>query len=176
MGEYLDQIPERLRSHIQKITGTSGLLEGEESVELIAQAWLEKKKTFEEKIGVLKMEEIETLSRDDTRGAVVMTYSGSLLLIGPLADGARKAQYISIGLRKDVPDIVEKSGAVLAKDVAADETVEFEEGPVKSTSQVFKIAVLSEKLPLLEEEQKISEATQVIAEEFVEVNRTIISE
>jgi len=176
MGEYLDQIPERLRSHIQKITGTSGLLEGEESVELIAQAWLEKKKTFEEKIGVLKMEEIETLSRDDTRGAVVMTYSGSLLLIGPLADGARKAPYISIGLRKDVPDIVEKSGAVLAKDVAADETVEFEEGPVKSTSQVFKIAVLSEKLPLLEEEQKISEATQVIAEEFVEVNRTIISE
>lgn len=176
MGEYLDQIPERLRSHIQKITGTSGLPEGEESVELIAQAWLEKKKTFEEKIGVLKMEEIETLSRDDTRGAVVMTYSGSLLLIGPLADGARKAQYISIGFRKDVPDSVEKSGAVLAKDVAADETVEFEEGPVKSTSQVFKIAVLSEKLPLLEEEQKISEATQVIAEEFVEVNRTIISE
>ena len=176
MGEYLDQIPERLRSHIQEITRTSGLPEGEESVELIAQAWLEKKKTFEEKIGVLKMEEIETLSRDDTRGAVVMTYSGSLLLIGPLADGARMAQYISIGLRKDVPDSVEKTGAVLAKDVAADETVEFEEGPVKSTSQVFKIAVLSEKLPLLEEEQKISEATQVIAEEFVEVNRTIISE
>jgi hypothetical protein len=176
MGEYLDQIPERLRSHIQEITGTSGLPQGEESVELIAQAWLEKKRTFEEKIGVLKMEEIETLSRDDKRGAVVMTYSGSLLLIGPLADGARKAQYISIGLRMDVPDSVEKSGAVLARDVAADETVEFEEGPVKSTSKVFKIAVLTEDLPALEQEQKISEATQVIAEEFVEVNRTIISE
>jgi hypothetical protein len=54
--------------------------------------------------------------------------------------------------------------------------VEFEIGPVKSTSQVFKIAVLTEKLPLLEEEQKIQEATQVIAEEFVEVNKTIISE
>jgi hypothetical protein len=107
---------------------------------------------------------------------VVMTYSGSLLLIGPLDDGVRRAQYISIGLRKDVPDSVEKTGAVLAKDVRVDETVEFEIGPVKSTSQVFKIAVLTEKLPLLEEEQKIQEATQVIAEEFVEVNKTIISE
>jgi hypothetical protein len=176
MGEYLEQIPQRLHVHIQGITKTSGLPEGEESVELIAQAWLEKKKTFEEKIVVLKMEEIETLSCDDARGAVVMTYSGSLLLIGPLDDGVRRAQYISIGLRKDVPDSVEKTGAVLAKDVRVDETVEFEIGPVKSTSQVFKIAVLTEKLPLLEEEQKIQEATQVIAEEFVEVNKTIISE
>ncbi|MBN2323687.1 MAG: hypothetical protein JXQ30_08130 [Spirochaetes bacterium] len=176
MGEYLEQIPQRLHVHIEEITKTSGLPEGEESVELIAQAWLEKKKTFEEKIDVLKMEEIETLSQDDARGAVVMTYSGSLVLIGPLDDGVRKARYVSIGLRKDVPDSVEKTDAVLAKDVTADDTVEFESGPVKSTSPAFKIAVLTEKLPLLEEERKISEATQVIAEEFVEVNKTIISE
>lgn len=105
-----------------------------------------------------------------------MTYSGSLVLIGPLVEDSRKAQYISIGLRKDVPDIVDKTDSKLSKDVAVDETVEFEVGPVKSTSQVFKIAVLTEKLPAIEQQQKISEATQVITEEFVEVNKTIIAE
>jgi len=176
MGEYLDQIPERLRSHIEEITRTSGLPESEESVEQIAEAWLEKKRTFEEKIVSLNMEEIESFGPDDPRGALVMTYSGSLVLVGPLVDDSRKAQYISIGLRKDVPDIVDKKGSKLGKDVSLDETVEFEAGPVRSTSQVFKIAVLTEDLPALEQEQKISEATQVIAEQFVEVNRTIISE
>ena len=64
MGEYLDRIPQRLHVHIEEITKTSGLPEGDESVELIAQAWLEKKKTFEEKVDAMKMEEIKTLSQD----------------------------------------------------------------------------------------------------------------
>jgi hypothetical protein len=176
MGEFLDQIPDRLRTHIHEITKTSGLPPGDESVELIAEGWLEKKRTFEEKIGSLNMEEIDFFPGNDERGALVMTYSGSLVLIGPLVEDSRKAQYISIGLRKDVPDIVDKTDSKLSKDVAVDETVEFEVGPVKSTSQVFKIAVLTEKLPAIEQQQKISEATQVITEEFVEVNKTIIAE
>ena len=176
MGEFLDQVPEELHRHIHEITKTSGLPEGEESVEMIAQAWLEKKKAFEDKIDVLNMEEIELFSENDLRAALVLTYSGSLVLIGPVIENTRKAQYISIGLRKDVPDIVDKEDSRLAGDIVIDEIIAFDVGPVKSTSQVFKIAVLTEELPALEQEQKISEATQVITEEFVEVNKTIISD
>lgn len=176
MGEFLDQIPEKLLGHINEITKTSGLPPGEESVEKIAKGWLEKKEVFEEKIEDLEMEEIESFEKDDLRGALVLTYSGSLVLIGPIIDNSRKAQYISIGLRSDVPDIVDREDSKLVKDVNVDDTVEFEIGPVKSTSQVFKIAVLTGEFTAIEQEEKISEVTQVITEEFVEVNKTIISE
>jgi hypothetical protein len=176
MGEYLDQIPEGIRGHIREITKLSGLPEDEESVEMIAQAWLEKKKAFEEEIQKMSMEELEFFEKDDERAALALTYSGSLVNIGPLVENNRKAQYVSIGLRKDVPDLAEREDSVLAKDVSIDEPIEFEIGPVKSTSQIFKIAVLTEDLSPEEQEERITEVTQVIQDEFVEVNKTIISE
>ena len=43
MGEYLSQIPTEIQDHIRQITRSSGLPEGEDSVEMIAMGWLEKK-------------------------------------------------------------------------------------------------------------------------------------
>lgn len=176
MGEFLDQIPEEIQGHVKEITRTSGLPEGDESVEKIAKGWLEKKQVFEEKIADLSMEEVESLEKDDERGALALTYSGSLVNIGPVVDGVRKASYASIGLRSDVPDTAEREGSVLAKEVVLDNTIEFEFGPVKNTSPIFKIAVLTGDFSAEEQEEKISEATQIIQEEFVEVNKTIISD
>jgi hypothetical protein len=78
MGEYLDQIPEEIRGHIKEITRTSGLPAGEESEELIAMGWLEKKKAFEEKIAEMEMEEVEFFDKVDERATLALTYSGSL--------------------------------------------------------------------------------------------------
>ena len=105
-----------------------------------------------------------------------MTYSGSLINIGPLVDGARKSAYASIGLRRDVPDMVTKEGCILSSDICLNEPIEFEVGPVKKTSAIFKIVVCSEKLSASEQEEKISDATVVIMDEFVEVNKTLIDE
>ncbi len=176
MGEYFDQIPEELQDHIREITKMSGLPEGEESVERIAQGWLEKMKVFEEQIQKMEMEEVDLLEKDEEKGALVLTYSGSLVNLGPLVDNVRKVQYASIGLRSDVPDMAEREGSILAKDVAVDDTMEFEVGPVKSTSQIFKIAVLTGNPTAEEQQERITEATQIIQEEFVEVNKTIIDE
>jgi hypothetical protein len=162
MGEYLDQIPEEIRGHVREITRISGLPEGEESVETIAQAWLEKKKTFEEEIQKMKMEEIEFFSKEDERAALALTYSGSLVNIGPLVENDRKVQYMSIGLRKDVPDLAERDDSVLTKDINIDEPIEFERGPVRSTSQIFKIAVFTGDLSAEEQEEKITEVTQIM--------------
>jgi len=175
MGKWLNQIPEKLHSHIKQITKTSGLAETEESIEKIAKGWFEKKNAFEEKIINLGMQEVESFQKDDFRGALALTYSGSLVIIGPVINNIRKAQYISIGLRKDVPDIADKEDSNLSKAIAIDDTIEFEPGPVKSTSQVFKIAVLIGKFKAIEQEKKISEATQVITKEFIKVNKTMVS-
>ena len=176
MGEFLDKIPENIQDHIREITKTSGLPPGEESVEKIAKGWLEKKQVFEEKIADMDMEEVDLLTTDDQRAALAITYSGSLVNIGPLVDGVRNAGYISIGLRSDVPDAAVKEGSKLAKDVSVDDQIEFVIGPVKNTSAIFKIAVLTGSYTAIEQEERVNEATLLIQEEFVEVNKTIISE
>ena len=87
MGIYLDQVPAEIQSHLRQITKTSGLPDTEDSVELIAQGWLEKKELFEKQVGEMQMEDVELLERQEERGCLAMTYSGSLLNIGPLRGG-----------------------------------------------------------------------------------------
>lgn len=176
MGEFLDQIPEKLRNHIREITRTSGLPDDEESVEKIANGWLEKDRAFVQKIQELDMEEVELLEKDDPRGVLALTYSGSLVNIGPVVNDVRNVQYMSIGLRNDVPDVAEREDSALAKDIFVDDTIEFSVGPVKHTSPILKIAVCQGELSADEQQEKISEATQIIEEEFIEVNKTIMLE
>lgn len=176
MGEYLDQIPEAIQPHIEQIAKTSGLTDGDEAVEKIAQGWLEKKESFEEQISKQNMEELESFAKDEERGALLMTYSGSLITIGPLQDGARRVEYASIGLRQDVPDNAVEDAGSLGEDVALDSEAVFEKGPIQKSSPIFKIAVYTEELDPDLEEEKLLEATQILTEEFVEVNKTIIVE
>jgi hypothetical protein len=173
MGEYLDQVPENIRDHVKRLVKTAGLPDSEESLEAMARGWLEKKQSFEEQVGSRGMEEVDYLERDDERGCLVMTYSGSLLNVGPLTEDVRKAEYTSIGVRQDVPEAASKEDSRLASDIRADEEVLFSSGPIKQSSPVFKIAVPKEELEAEEQEELLSQVTQVLAEEFVEVNKTI---
>jgi hypothetical protein len=176
MGEFFDQLPEMIKDHVQEITKTSGLPPGEESVEKIAKGWLEKRQVFEDFTKQFQMEEVESCEGDDERASLALTYSGSLVKIGPLVDGVRKVQYTSIGLRSDVPDVADKEGSIIDGDISVDESIKFEVGPVKNTSPILKIAVVSGQLSIEEQEEKVTEATQIITDEFAEVNRTIIDE
>lgn len=173
MGEFFDQIPDKVQPHIKEITKTSGLGD-DDALEKIAEGWLEKKKTFEEEIRNLGMVEVDSFSRDDERGCLAMTYSGSLVNIGPLVDGVRKSAYASIGLRKDVPDMVSKDSSTLDNDIQVDDSISFTDGPVKKTSPIYKIIVCEEDLSAEEQEEKIENVATVIIDDFVEVNKTII--
>lgn len=176
MGEYLDLIPEKIREHIKGITRTSGLPDTEESVEKIAEAWLEKEKKFVEEIEAQKMEEVEILRKDESNGAVIMTYSGSLLNIGPVIENRRKVSYASIELRQDVPHLLTTEGSVFTEDLAAGQRAVFENGPVQKTSPIFKIAVSSIKLPPEEESAKLEDVTLMLTKEFVDVNKTFVKD
>jgi len=176
MGEYLDQIPAEIRDHIRQITKSSGLPDVEESVEMIAKGWLDKKALFEDQVQSMSMEELEELPRDDERGCLVMTFSGSLLNVGPLREEGRNVQYASIGLRQDVPETADREGSRLAGDVRSGEPVRFSPGPISSSSPVFKIAVTTGDLGVEEQEQVITKATQILTAGFVDVNRELEAE
>jgi hypothetical protein len=173
MGEYFEQIPVEIQGHVRQITKTSGLPDTEESVELIAQGWLEKKERFEKLIARMSMEGVDLLEKTDQRGCLAMTYSGSLLNIGPLREQGRTVQYASIGLRQDVPELAAEEGAELGADVVEGAPVAFIRGPIKSSSPVFTIAVTSEDMDLEEQERQITKATQILTKQFVEVNKEL---
>ena len=105
-----------------------------------------------------------------------MTYSGSLLTIGPIADDGRNVEYASVGLRTDVPESAEKEGSVISSDISVGGVVEFLVGPIKKSSPVYKIAVVKDEMPIEEEEELLSDVTQILMDDFVEVNKTLIIE
>jgi hypothetical protein len=176
MGEHLEQVPAEIQAHIREITKSSGLPDTEDSVELIAEGWLEKKNRFERLTESMHMEPADILEKTDQRGCLAMTWSGSLLNIGPLREDGRTVQYASIGLRRDVPEVAEKEGSELRDDARVGVPVFFNTGPVTSTSPVFRIALTSEDLDLDAQEQQVTRATQMLTREFVTVNRELGTE
>ena len=173
MSEHLDLIPVEIQDHIRQITKTSGLPDTEDSVDMIAQGWLEKRERFEKLLARMSMEEVDLLERTDPHGCLAMTYSGSLINIGPLREGGRTVQYASIGLRQDVPEVAAQEGSELGADVVEGAPVTFAKGPIKSSSPVLTIAVTSEEMDLEEQEKQITKATQILTKQFVDVNKEL---
>ncbi|MCU0821893.1 MAG: hypothetical protein MUC95_05400, partial [Spirochaetes bacterium] len=105
----------------------------------------------------------------------VLTYSGSLLNLGPLAEGGRRIEYSGIGMRTDVPDGSVCGKSKLACDISVGVEAIFEAGPVKKTSTVHKIAVLKEHKSIEEQMETLSSTKDSLSGEFIKINRKIIS-
>ncbi len=176
MGEYFDQLDENVASHLSGLRGSVQVEDDTDALELLAKGWLEKEEAFSRQLDDKKMEIVEEFDPASDEGALLLlTYSGSLLNIGPVIDGQRSATYASIGLRADVPEFAEQADSEVDGEIKADEVVRFNRGPIKSSSRIYKMAVFTEDLASEEEEELLAEVTQVLAEDFAEVNRTIIS-
>ena len=176
MGEHANAVVPGVRDHLTKLIKTAGLEENEESLELLAKGWLEKQTAFHEQTKANEMKEADVLELENGRGGIVLTYSGSLLTIGPETEEGRTVEYASIGLRKDVPEFLKTQAAIVKADLAKDAAVEFEVGPIKTSSPVFAIAVANENLDGEAEEELLGQVTLMLAEDFVEVNKTLVDE
>ena len=181
MGTHFEQIPDAIKNHIREVTKTSGLPDSEESLERIARTWLEKREMFLEQLSLLHMKEVDSVAREAQRAVLMLTYSGSLVSIGvPEIDsspegGRRWAEYASIGLRMDVPDIAQKSDAVVSGEIALDRGIEFLDGPIKKSSPLLKIALCGDEVSPAEQDNRIREATIFLTNGFVKINRTLSS-
>ncbi|HDQ15284.1 MAG TPA: hypothetical protein ENN41_10785 [Sediminispirochaeta sp.] len=169
-------ISEKIREHIKQLVRTAGLPDNEESIEILEEGWQEKLETFEREVEERNMELSEEFDAEDERGALLMTYSGSLISVGPLTSKGRSVEYHSIGIRKDVPETAEASETELADDVEVDSVVMFSNGPIKKSSPIYKIAVIVEEMDEEEQTELLAEVTQVLSEDFIEVNKTLIQD
>ncbi|MFH0975584.1 MAG: HU family DNA-binding protein [Spirochaetota bacterium] len=173
MEKNFNELPEIIRQHLKSITESSGLPDTEESLQKITDTWFEKKEMFEEQIKSLNMTEIDSFAKDDKRAALMLTYSGSLISLGTLRGDTRWLEYSSIKLRSDVPDILINDDVKIAQDTGTDKTLEFEKGPIKSTSSLLKIAVCKDDVSLEDQDLRIREATIFLTNGFIKINRSI---
>ena len=87
----LEELPERIQRHLKSITASSGLPPGDESLERITENWLEKRRLFREQTALLEMRGLDTFDVADPRGVLLLTYSGSLVSLGPPEPGGAEA-------------------------------------------------------------------------------------
>jgi nucleoid DNA-binding protein len=174
MENAFERIPDNIKPHLQEVTKTSGLPDNRRSLEAISEAWLEKRRMFREQTGTLHMEETDSIEAGDPRGVLVLTYSGSLLGIGMISEHGRWTEYASIGLRKDVPDILTSDRATVSGSIEKNRPVEFENGPIKKSSPVLLIAVPPRGVPPTEQQKRIREAVSFLTNGFVRINRTLL--
>jgi hypothetical protein len=170
MADHLERLPERVREHVRGLVEPAGLTDVENAEELLAQGWLEKHEAFEHHTADRGMQLVDSFSATEASGALAMTYSGSIVSIGPMTDGERDVAYASIGLRRDVPQMSVKQDSRLADDIRTDTAIHFAEGPVQKTSPIFAIAVFQKALPPAKENAALVEVTQVLTERFVDIN------
>ena len=78
-----EDLPARIQRHLESVTESSGLPPGKDSLARITANWIEKRDLFAEQTALLDMQELDELAPDDPRGVLVLTYSGSLLSLGP---------------------------------------------------------------------------------------------
>ena len=181
MGTHFEQIPDTIKNHIREVTKTSGLPDSDESLERIAGTWIEKRELFQEQLRLLHMNEVDSVDSEAQKAALMLTYSGSLISIGvPVKDASseifrRWAEYASIGLRMDVPDIATKSDASVSGEIVINQGIEFADGPIKKSSPLLIIATCGEDISPTEQDNRIREATIFLTNGFVKINRTLSS-
>jgi nucleoid DNA-binding protein len=171
--ESFNELPDVIKHHLQSVTDTSGLPKGPESLEKITNNWLEKRQLFQDQLSALDMIEVERLDDFDTRAVLVLTYSGSLVALGPETGSGRWMEYASIKLRQDVPDLVQRDRVSTAAPIAKDAPVELKEAPVKASSPALIVATFDQSLPNSEQEIRIREATIFLTNGFVKLNKTL---
>jgi nucleoid DNA-binding protein len=164
-----------IRAHLQGLIRSSGLPETEDSLAEMTRVWFGKKDMFEGQIKALDMRELERFSADDPRVVLLLTWSGSLLSMGPLRGdrAGRRTEYASIELRTDVPHLAMSEQGELESDPTVGQPATLRAGPVSSTSPLLTIAVCDPAVPPEEQEKRIREATIFLTNGFVRINRTV---
>ncbi|MBF9014858.1 MULTISPECIES: HU family DNA-binding protein [unclassified Oceanispirochaeta] len=166
-------IPKQVEDHLERIFKDSEAeWSGEEGAfDKLCSSWEKKERLFSQQIKLLDMDELPELEAGDSRAALLLTFSGSLVSLGP--GEKRWLEYASISLRTDVPDIVRCEATSLSSPAAYGKAAEFSSGPLKHTSALYKIVVCKEDVTPSEQEKRVREATVFLTNSFIHLNRDL---
>lgn len=159
MSSLFSTLDPAIQAHLVTLSPDEGALEG------MAAGWLEKERAFVEESGGLGMESVDECL-EPACGFLALTYSGSLVAVGPLSGKTRRAVYVSIDQRRGVPGRAESEQTVLADTAAVGRELVFSTGPVKRTSAIYKLAILPSVLTAAKQNQLLDEATLTLTKEF----------
>jgi nucleoid DNA-binding protein len=113
----------------------------------------------------------ERFDSEDPRGLLLLTYSGSLVVLSPPeSDGTRSLEYASIKLRSDVPEFVTAVGVTVAGEIAVDRIAEFSGAPVERTSELLSLASFASDVTATEQNERLRQAAIFLTNGFVRVN------
>jgi len=171
MSGVFNSLESRIQEHLRVIRASGGLPQDDKSLELLAEGWRNKEQAFDDQARNMGMVQAEEYG-DSGRGFLALTYSGSLVAVGPDEGGRRRAVYVSIDRRRDVPSRAETEDAVLGESVSCGREIVFEKGPVKKSSAVYRLAILPEALALTDQHERLEEATLALTREFQAVDET----
>ena len=177
MGNNFSKVSEKVQNHLKQLSGTIQISDSTaDPLESLAEGWLEKDQIFNSQIEENEMELSDSFSVSEIRGGLIMTYSGSLIKLGPLDENGRETEYTSIGFRTDVPEFLQQSDARLSENAEFDKPVRFVSGPIEKSSPVYKIALVKEEMETEEANELLTQVSHQLTEEFLEINKTLISE
>ncbi len=166
-------LPAPIKAQLDALLSDSGLSGDPAAAENLASVWAEKFRLFQGQTSALGMDQVEELAPDDDRAAIFLTYSGSLISLGPRRGKDRWLEYASIKLRVDVPDLVRGDKANLAAAAKLDQPASFEGTGLKRSSALYRIAVCPAGTSPDEQERRVREATVYLTNGFIKLNRTL---
>jgi nucleoid DNA-binding protein len=171
----MNELPVPVQEHLNSLAKELGKTQDETFLIELASVWEEKASLYKEQASAVQLELVDRLPPEDPRGALVLTYSGSLLSISPYTEKTlgRWLEYSSIKLRTDVPDVIADHGISIAGEMRIGKGVEILGSRVTKTSPAFSIAVCPENLPEEEQDKRIRESTIFITNGFMKYNRRL---
>ncbi|HNZ26753.1 MAG TPA: hypothetical protein PKK13_05930, partial [Spirochaetota bacterium] len=176
MNYDFSTIPEKVMEHLKKIQSRSTLPQDEETLKRLVESWLSKRGLFDKIVDHNNLKKIELFDKNSAGGCIAMTLSGSILAIGPIQNGKRKANYASIGIRTDVFEKKSEENSELEFSLEIDKPAYFIAGPVKSTSMIIDIAVFKDIEDINRQIEQIEHTEVALYDKFIEVNKNIYPE
>ncbi|WP_018527857.1 HU family DNA-binding protein [Alkalispirochaeta alkalica] len=171
-----ETVPHNMKAHLAAIADETEILPREAALRAVTQNWLEKVRLFRDQTAALRMVQKPKLCREDPRGAILLTCSGSLIVLGPQnGKGTRSFEYASISLRKDVPDLARSEEAWLEEDAETGRIARFGGAPVTRSSEILSIATFEEELPWTDQKERLRQGAIFLTNGFLQANRTINS-
>lgn len=198
--EEKNQIPSEILSHLRGLIRDTGLPDTGETLDRFAAIWLEKQRLFEAQTSLLELQNSPSLEREDTRGMLLLTRSGSLISLYAAredveegsagaekgaAEGAQESaaeglssavrdfEYAGISLRTDVPELIRGQGVSLLNSPETGAPLEMSGTQIKKTSPIYRIAVCPKGLKPDEQDTRIREATIFITNGFLKINKSL---
>jgi nucleoid DNA-binding protein len=169
------QLPPDIQKHLRALAGESERENDENFLDRLAAVWTRKAELFSRYASDSGLETADELPAGDGRGFLALTWSGSLLCVGPDTDdtGGKWMEYSSIKLRTDVPDMVVDRPIGIDGAVRLGSPVRFFNARVSSTSPLQILALCPPGQPADEQDRMIREGSIFITTGFMKYNRTL---